>query len=151
MTTVTGTVADVRARVSSGLAAQLPGHLGRLAWDAERLAAHQRDGLRALVAHAREHSRFHARRLAGIDVQRVDDLVQLPVMTKRDLMERFDEVVTDRRLNRALVEEHLAASTAEPRLLLDEYVCLASGGSSGLRGGDRHGRRGVAHPSGGFV
>jgi len=134
VTTVAGTVADVRARVSSGLATQLPGHLARLAWDAERLAAHQRDGLRALVAHAREHSRFHARRLAGIDVQRVDDLVQLPVMTKRDLMERFDEVVTDRRLTRALVEEHLAASTAEPRLLLDEYVCLASGGSSGLRG-----------------
>ena len=134
MTTVTGTVADTRARVSGGLAAQVPGHLARLAWDAERLAVHQREGLRALAAHARAYSPFHARRLAGIDVDRLDDLAQLPVMTKRDLMERFDDVVTDRRLSRALVEEHLAASTAEPRLLLDEYVCLASGGSSGLRG-----------------
>ncbi|MFL5902728.1 MAG: hypothetical protein ACJ76Q_02795 [Solirubrobacteraceae bacterium] len=134
MTTVTGAVADTRARVSGGLAAELPGHLARLAWDAERLAAHQREGLRALVAHARACSPFHARRLAGINVDRLDDLAQLPVMTKRDLTERFDDVVTDRRLTRALVEEHLAASTAEPRLLLDEYVCLASGGSSGLRG-----------------
>jgi phenylacetate-CoA ligase len=134
MTTVTGNLTDVRARVSGGLAAQLPGHLARLVWDNERLAAHQRDRLRALIVHARERSPFHARRLAGIDVDGLEDLAQLPVMTKRDLMERFDEVVTDRRLTRDLVEEHLAASTAEPRLLLDEYVCLASGGSSGLRG-----------------
>ena len=134
MTTVTGNLANVRARVSRGLAAQLPNHLARLTWDGERLAAHQRDRLRALVAHAREHSPFHAHRLAGIDADRLDDLSRLPVMTKQDLMERFDKVVTDRRLTRALVEDHLGASTAEPRLMLDEYVCLASGGSSGLRG-----------------
>ena len=55
-------------------------------------------------------------------------------MTKTMMMDRFDEVVTDRRLRRGLVEEHLAASTQIPSLLLDDYVCLASGGSSGLRG-----------------
>ena len=32
------------------------------------------------------------------------------------------------------MEEHLAVSTEAPGLLFDEYVCLASGGSSGLRG-----------------
>jgi len=49
-------------------------------------------------------------------------------------MASFDDVVTDRRLSRHLVEQHLAASPHEPGLLLDQYVCLASGGSSGLRG-----------------
>ena len=50
------------------------------------------------------------------------------------MMAEFDEVVTDRRLSRRLAEQHLAASAHAPGLLLDEYVCLASGGSSGLRG-----------------
>ncbi len=49
-------------------------------------------------------------------------------------MENFDAALTDRRLTRNLVERHLAASAAEPSLLLGEYVCLLSGGSSGRRG-----------------
>ena len=49
-------------------------------------------------------------------------------------MAGFDELVTDRRLTRARVEQHLADSTVEPGLLFGDYVCLASGGSSGLRG-----------------
>ena len=124
------------AVVGSELEARLPGHAERLGWDAERLAAHQRDRLRELLATAIERSPFHARRLRGIDPGTFElaDLPRLPVMTKTEMMEAFDEVVTDRRLGRRMVEEHLAASTETPSLLLDEYVCLASGGSSGLRG-----------------
>ncbi len=55
-------------------------------------------------------------------------------MTKSQMMAEFDDVVTDRRLSRRLAEQHLAAPAHAPGLLLDEYVCLASGGSSGLRG-----------------
>jgi len=62
------------------------------------------------------------------------DLARLPVMTKAEMMAQFDAVVTDRRLSKHQVEQHLAASLREPSLLLDEHVCLASGGSSGLRG-----------------
>ena len=50
------------------------------------------------------------------------------------MMENFDSALTDRRLTRNLVERHLASSAAEPSLLLGEYVCLLSGGSSGRRG-----------------
>ena len=49
-------------------------------------------------------------------------------------MAGFDEVLTDRRLTRARVESHLMASVDAPGLLSGRYVCLASGGSSGLRG-----------------
>ena len=49
-------------------------------------------------------------------------------------MAGFDELATDRRLTRARTEQHLAASAEEPSLLAGRYVCLASGGSSGLRG-----------------
>jgi phenylacetate-CoA ligase len=137
MTATTSTGVDLlRARMAAAIGGRMPGHIERLGWDAAQLAGWQRARLRALLARATERSPFHAARLAGIDPARFElaDLPRLPVMTKAQMMERFDEVVTDRRLTRDLTDRHLAASTAEPALLLDDYVCLASGGSSGLRG-----------------
>ena len=126
----------LRERAAAEFAVRLPDHLGRLGWDRARLAAHQRDRLRELLAHAAANSRFHARRLAGSDLDRfeVADLPRLPVMTKAEMMSRFDAVVTDRRLSLRRVEAHLEASKTRASLLLGEFVCLASGGSSGLRG-----------------
>ncbi len=114
------------------LLAQLP----RLGWDAEKLARHQTDRLRTLLAAAKDRSAFHARRLAGIDPARFElaDLQSLPTMTKTEMMASFDELVTDRRLTLGQVESHLHASRHGPALLLGHYVCLASGGSSGQRG-----------------
>jgi len=126
----------LRERAAAELAARLPQHLGRLGWERAQLAAHQRDRLQELLAHATAKSPFHARRLAGIDVDRfeVADLARLPVMTKAEMMGQFDDVVTDRRLSLRRVQAHLDASATRASLLLDEFACLASGGSSGLRG-----------------
>jgi phenylacetate-CoA ligase len=137
MTAATGTCLQaLQARFGAALAGHLQCHAERPNWDGGRLAAHQRERLRALLACAASQSPFHARRLAGIDPARFElaDLARLPVMSKQQMMDGFDELATDRRLTRARVEQHLAASAAEPSLLLDRYVCLASGGSSGLRG-----------------
>ena len=46
----------------------------------------------------------------------------------------MDELLCDPQLTRERVERHLAGSEHEPSLLDGEYVCLTSGGSSGLRG-----------------
>jgi phenylacetate-coenzyme A ligase PaaK-like adenylate-forming protein len=126
----------LRSRVAVRLAAELADQLERLTWDRERIRAHQRERLRALLAHAVANSPFHARRIAGIDPRRFElsELATLPVLSKAEMMGSFDELVTDRGLSRRVVEDHLDASRLEPRLLLDDYVCLASGGSSGLRG-----------------
>ena len=126
----------LQTRMSAELIWRLGQYTQRLGWDAGQLAAHQRDRLRVLLEHAAEHSPFHARRLRGLHPERVEltDLARLPVMTKSQMMASFDDVVTDRRLSRRLAERHLAASARQPGLLLDQYVCLASGGSSGLRG-----------------
>jgi phenylacetate-CoA ligase len=134
MTTRTTTqIEALRERVATQLGERLDVHIDRITWDADRIARHQRDRLGALLAHALENSPFHARRLAGVDPKRVE-LSELPVMTKAEMMESFDDVVTDRRIRLADVEQHLTESIEEPSLLFDEYVCLASGGSSGLRG-----------------
>ena len=50
------------------------------------------------------------------------------------MMASFDEAVTDRRLTRRRVEDHLRGGGRQAALLLGEYVCLTTGGSSGQRG-----------------
>jgi len=122
-------------------------HIAALMADAEAAIARMRLGpvplaelqqhrLRRLLAHARQHSAFHRERLTHVepDSFRLDDLDQLPTMTKRDLMTRFDDVMTERRLTRALVDKHVATAPLELDYLLGEYVVMASGGSSGERG-----------------
>jgi phenylacetate-coenzyme A ligase PaaK-like adenylate-forming protein len=111
-------------------------HIERMTWTTDRLAAHQREALRALLAHARDASPFHAARLAGIDPATFEpeDLRSLPVMTKAEMMADFDAVVTDRRVSRQAVEDHLAGMSDRPDFLFDEYTCLATGGTSGVRG-----------------
>jgi phenylacetate-coenzyme A ligase PaaK-like adenylate-forming protein len=126
----------LQTQVSAELRERLGAYTGRLGWDADQLATHQQQQLRALLTHAAGHSPFHRRRLGGLDPAhfQLSDLAQLPVMTKSQMMDNFDHVLTDPRLNRPLVEAHLAASQHQPGLLFDRYVCLASGGSSGQRG-----------------
>ena len=137
MTTATITDLELlKTRVAGAIGARMPEHIGRLGWDAGRLAAHQRDRLRALLARAIAGSPFHAGRLRGVDPDRFElaDLARLPVMTKADMMENFDAATTDRRLTRDLTEQHLARAVTDPSLLLGDYVVLVSGGSSGQRG-----------------
>ncbi len=111
-------------------------HLERVRWDRASLEAHQETQLRHVLARAIADSPFHRRRLAGIDPAtfRLADLADLPVMTKEEMMAEFDEVVTDRRVTRSIVEAHLAAMDKRPDYLFDEYLALTSGGSSGVRG-----------------
>ena len=63
----------------------------------------------------------------------VEDIENLPVMTKSDLMDNFDDIVTDRRLDRAVCENHLEHLDGDA-YLFDEFHVVASGGSSGQRG-----------------
>jgi phenylacetate-coenzyme A ligase PaaK-like adenylate-forming protein len=139
MNTMTRTVTDwesFRTDVQDALLAGMDDHVHRLAWDAGRLAAAQRDGLHRLLAHAVEYSPFHRARLTDIDPGRVDpsDLTALPVMTKADMMTSFDDVVTDRRLTLRVMERALAATGTEPVPVHGDHIALATGGSSGRRG-----------------
>ncbi len=123
-------------RARSAFAESLPEHVSRLGWSPERVHAEQTRRLRILLAIAKERSPFHAARLAHVEPDRfeLDDLGRLPVMTKSEMMADYDDVVTDRRLTRARVEAHLARLGEDVELLENEFVALASGGSSGVRG-----------------
>ena len=77
---------------------------GQTLSESERLGL-QQQRLRELVAYARVHSPYFAKHYAGVP----DDfkLTDLPITTKTTLMDNYDEWVTDRRLNRAMVEEYV--------------------------------------------
>lgn len=100
-------------------------------WSAARLRGHQERLLRATVAHAVARSPFYRELYAGAGPG--TPIEQLPVVRKQQLMERFDDVVTDRRLRLSELEAHLA-TVAGDELYLGEYRVLSTGGTSGVRG-----------------
>ncbi|MBC6458375.1 AMP-binding protein [Actinomadura sp. HBU206391] len=126
----------LRERYHRLLADRFADRAQRPGWSGAQLAAHQRTALRRLLSHAREHSPFYARRLAAIDPDRfeVEDLARIPVLTKPDMMRELDDVFTDRRLNRALVEEALTTAGPEPAAMHGRYLAQVSGGSMFGRG-----------------
>ena len=126
------TLRQLHQAYALGLAPRL---LERLDWPADRLAVHRVQRLREFVAEAIERSPWHRERLADVDPRGLDELSlrDLPPMTKADLMESFDRIVTDERLSLDVVNEHLSA-VGTGGYLLDGYTAITSGGSTGERG-----------------
>lgn len=113
-------------------------------WSFEQLRAHQRERLLAIVQHAATHSPYYRERFAGIELSDDLDLAALPRLEKAAMLEHFDDLVTDRRLSLAGVEQHLAelelADMRTEPTLFGEYRAMASGGTSGRRGVFVYGR-----------
>ena len=134
-TRLRGRYESLRRRHLAEAGIRLAEHRERIAWSRGRLSTERRIRLRAVLRQASERSPWFRARLADLDVNRVseEDLRRLPPMTKDDLMEHFDEIVTDRRLSLDAVERHLERATGDA-YLRGEYHAVASGGSSGRRG-----------------
>ena len=127
---------ELRPALQQEIMSGMPAQVARLSWGQDKIRAHQQEGLRRLLAHAKTHSPFHRARLAAVDAERFDlaQLCDLPVMTKHEMMLGFDELLTDRRITRAMAEVALAATRDEPVPLRDNSFVMATGGSSGERG-----------------
>jgi phenylacetate-coenzyme A ligase PaaK-like adenylate-forming protein len=88
------------------------------AWTREQLVAHRDRRLSELRDHARAHSPFYRE-------------AATPLMDKATLLAHYDEIVTDRRLSFARLEEHLSRLDGDD--LLDGYRVMGTGGTSGQR------------------
>jgi phenylacetate-coenzyme A ligase PaaK-like adenylate-forming protein len=97
-------------------------------WPRERLERFQQERLTELVGFARAHAPLWRERLPGGRVR----LHDLPVLTKAELMERFDDLVTDRRLRLDDLLAHLGEIDGDV-LYLGEYRPMATSGSSGRK------------------
>jgi phenylacetate-coenzyme A ligase PaaK-like adenylate-forming protein len=136
--TVVGAMSDYETQRQQHLTyatALAPRLIERLDWSADRLAAYRSQRLREVVRHAVERSPWNRDRLAGLDLDRLDEasLRELPSMTKTDLMENFNRIVTDERLSLDLVNAHLETVTTGS-YLPDGQTAITSGGSTGERG-----------------
>ena len=99
-------------------------------WSRSQLEQHRERVVSQLRAFAYERSPFYQQFHRGL-LDR--PLEELPVLTKPELMEHFDDVVTDRRVRLRDVEAHLATVAGDARFL-DRYRVVATSGSTGVRG-----------------
>jgi phenylacetate-coenzyme A ligase PaaK-like adenylate-forming protein len=107
--------------------------IGHDRWTVEQLEAFRRRRLGELVRHATASSPFYRERYAGLDPGDPVELRRLPAVDKATVMERFDDLVCDRRLTLAAVEAHLDGLTRD-ELLEGRYRAMATGGSTGRKG-----------------
>ncbi|HEU0030044.1 MAG TPA: hypothetical protein VFQ53_05390 [Kofleriaceae bacterium] len=99
-------------------------------WSTDDVRAHQQRAAEELRAFAMRHSPFYQRFHRGLETAPWD---QLPVLTKRELMTSFDELVTDRDVRLADVERYLAQLQGNERYL-DRYWVSRTAGSTGQPG-----------------
>lgn len=150
--TSTADYEDLRARHVKDMQAGFWEAVKRLDWTAEQLHVERERRLRNLLRVAKRDSPWHAKRLRHIDPETFSEerLEEIPPMTKDDLMDNFDEIVTDRRITLAAAEAHIAALTSDA-YLLDRYHANTTGGSSPRRGVVLHDWEGWAEGSSGLA
>jgi phenylacetate-coenzyme A ligase PaaK-like adenylate-forming protein len=129
------TFEELRQRHVADLFAAFPRYASQLRWSAAQLRTERERRMRVLLATAKERSPWHRERLRNVDAATFteDALPLLPTMSKDDLMDNFDAIVTDGRLTRDVVDTYVE-DLPENLYLFDRYVVAASGGSSGRRG-----------------
>src|SRR5262249_52930762 len=129
------TFEELRSRHAADRDAALPRYVAQLQWSATQLRAERERRMQVLLARAKARSPWHRERLGDVDVASFTeaDLPSLPTMSKADLMDNFDAVVTDPRLTRDIVDAYVEQLPENP-YLFDRYLVIASGGSSGRRG-----------------
>jgi phenylacetate-coenzyme A ligase PaaK-like adenylate-forming protein len=120
-----------RSDVSDGLF----GAVRRLRWSADRLAVERQRRLREQLAWSAERSPFWRDRLAEVDVATFTEaeLPSLPILTKADLMDNFDQALTDPALDLAQVNHYVDHLDVDA-YLDDRYRVIATAGSTGARG-----------------
>lgn len=101
----------------------------------EKLEAMQMKKFRRMAAFAQKHSPYYRDLMARQGIDAATCVPQdFPVLTKRDVIEHFDEIVTDRRITRKRISDFLARSTDPGELFEGEFHVLHTSGTSGTVG-----------------
>jgi phenylacetate-coenzyme A ligase PaaK-like adenylate-forming protein len=102
-------------------------------WTREELQQFQHQELSRLVKYAVKYSPFYKSLYAGISLDELPKLDQLPVIDKRIMMDNFDQFVTNPQLKLADLQKHLATISRD-EYYFNEYRVLTTAGSSGVIG-----------------
>jgi len=105
------------------------------AWIAKRaglpgILERQQVRLKELIAFVRKHSRYYAEKYSHLPAH-IEGLHQLPIVTKWELMARFEAWVTDPTIKRVDVEAFVADKSRIGHTFLNRYLVFTTSGSSG--------------------
>lgn len=99
-------------------------------WSKEKIKDHQERELRKLRDFAYSNSPFYKKFHQGHENS---PLSELPILTKKELMQSWDEIVTDKSLHLKDVEDYLN-NLKGTELYQDKYYAYATGGTTGVKG-----------------
>ena len=99
--------------------------------DAAGIERRQQRRLRALVECARARSPYYRAALSGLPTSGPVRLVDLPPVTKTEMMRRFDDWVTDPAVTSAGVQEFLRDPARVGESFLGRYLVTTTSGSTG--------------------
>ncbi len=118
---------------------KMPDHLRHLSWSKQELAAQQLYAFKRLLTHAKQHTTYYKNVLKDLDVAsfKLEEINQIPMTTKQDTLEHWNDFIADQVITREQAELHLKnfrdGATDNP-FYDNQYLLFATGGSSGLRG-----------------
>ena len=116
----------------------------------EAIQAQQTKKFRRLIVYAQKRSPYYARVIAEnrIDIRRCRP-EDFPILTKREVMESLDEIVTDPRITKDRLSDFVMISHDPAELFEDTFHVIHTSGSSGEKGffvySQRDWARGLAH------
>jgi phenylacetate-coenzyme A ligase PaaK-like adenylate-forming protein len=99
-------------------------------WSAEELRRIEEERFRKLLRYAVKNSPYYKRRFAGIDIETCKT-TDIPVLTKPEMMEHFDELVTDPRIKKADIQKFVSDPSNIGKLYLGRYGVSHTSGSQG--------------------
>ncbi|MGD9364433.1 MAG: SCP2 sterol-binding domain-containing protein [Desulfobacteraceae bacterium] len=99
----------------------------------QSLAELQQRNLVKLVTYARENSPFYRKLYDHIDVGNLK-ITDLPAINKKMVMDNFDDIITDYRVNLQGLKSFLSEQTKYGVLYKDEFIVGATSGTTGTPG-----------------
>ena len=148
------TFEELRTRHTADRDAALPRYMGQLQWSGAQFRTEREQRMRVLLATAKARSPWHRERLRDVDAATFTeaDLPSLPTMSKADLMDNFDAVVTDPRLTRDIATSTWSicprTSTCSSATSSSRPVARADAGASSCTTGRRSSPSTVRSPAG---
>jgi phenylacetate-CoA ligase len=114
-------------------------HLERLVWTKDHLINFQTIRLREILSIAKQNTSWYKESLKNVDPNefKLEELGDLPVLSKDDVTNNWNDVVAVPGLRKEIAEDHLEMlreGKIDNPYFDDRYLFIATGGSSGKRG-----------------
>lgn len=101
----------------------------------EKVSKLQQKRFIKLIQFVAQHSLYYQKIIKKYNID-INNCIpeDFPILTKKQLIENFDDIVTDKRITRAKIAKFLEHSNDPQELFLNKYYVIHTSGSSGIIG-----------------